>query len=274
MLTSNSSMSGDVRNKTLVRWQPLGEASVDVRVSDGVEILHEAPNEESAWVGRGPWRDLSAMERSTLSAQSLNTWFESLVTLDLSSDLLALAHETLIAPLTATNGARNDSLVKAIAHFRHCLRDALIGAGIKLDTAGPADVIVNPPGMRSTAYDYDEGLPRGLHIDNHQSLPLHKRADSFVLASMNIGWQSRYLHFVPAPMSTLLHKLELPETCGLLPREIKDLYFQRFSRDPIVKVTIPPGTVYLLQTQNYIHDGETAPGTIPDVVFLMMGNPS
>lgn len=258
------------RSLGLVAWDG---TSVDVKASNGVDVLYEHPQKETAWVGRGPWRDLSVTERNALFAPCLNSWAENLVVIDLSSDLLSLAQKMLLEPFTTTSGAHNDSLVKAIGHFRHSFCDSLKAAGFDLDTAGPADLIVNQPGMQSTAYDYQQDRSRGLHIDNHQSLPLTKRSDAFVLASINIGWQPRYLHVLPAPISTLLHRLDLSESSDLLPRQIKDLYLQRFSDGPLLRVTIPPGTSYLLQTQSYIHDGETLSGSMPDVVFLMMGNP-
>lgn len=252
----------------------LDQTAVEVKASNGVEVLYDNQNEELAWVGRGPWRDLVEMEQHALFTSSRDSWADNLVLLDLSTDLLAHAQKVLLEPLTTTSGTQNDSLAKAIGHFRHCFCDSLKMAGFKLDTAGPADLIVNQPGMQSTAYDYEQDRSRGLHIDNHQSLPLTKRGESFVLASINIGWQPRYLHFLPTPISTLLHRLELSAPRGLLPREIKDLYLRQYPNDPIFRVTIPPATSYLLRTQNYIHDGETLSGTMPDVVFLMMGNPA
>lgn len=246
--------------------------SVEVKVSNGVEVLNESDKEDVGWVARGPWRDLLAIEKSSLFIKSSTRWSNHLILVDLSSDLLKFAQHTLIEPLAATSGAHNDSLVKAIHHFRQYFCDALSAAGFKLDSAGPADLIVNPPGARSTAYDYGQDRPKGLHIDNHQAFPLESRESSFVLASINIGWQPRYLHFLPASVLTLLNRLNLPISCGLLPRELKNTYLRTYSNDPILRVTVPPGTAYLLRTQNCIHDGATLSGEIPDVVFLMMGN--
>lgn len=260
------------RNKSL-DLLALSQIAVEVKASNGVEVLHENQNGEPAWVGRGPWRDLAEMEQHALFTSSRNGWADNLVVLDSSADLLAHAKNVLLETLTTTSGTHNDSLAKAIKHFRRCFCESLRLIGFNLDTAGPADLIVNQPGMRSTAYDYEQDRSRGLHIDNHQSFPLTKRAESFVLASINIGWQPRYLHFLPTPISTLLYRLELSASCGLRPCEIKDLYLRQCPNDPIFRVTIPPGTSYLLRTQNYIHDAETLSGAMPDVVFLMMGNP-
>ena len=86
--------------------------------------------------------------------------------------------------------------MKAINGFRQCFRDALKATGFNIDTAGPADLIVNPPGMRTTAYNYEHDRPMGLHIDNHQAFPLNRReTHSFLQVSILDGNRDIFISY-------------------------------------------------------------------------------
>lgn len=252
----------------------LGAApDAEVVLSDGVETLYNEHDLGAvAWVARGPWRPPSLAERAALLAEASPRWADHLVLVPLPPELLTFAHRALVEPLAATSGARNDALARAIRDFRTSFRKALHAAGYALDDAGPADVVVNRPNLRSTAYDYARDRMVGLHIDNHQALPLEERARSFILSNINIGWNPRYVDVIPASVATLLAASGLGPSCDLAPREIKDAYLRASPETPVVRVTVPPGTAYLLNTQNCIHDGATPPGDAPDVAFLAMGN--
>lgn len=248
-------------------------SNTDVMLSSGVEMLYdEEGREATAWVARGPWRSPVITEWAALLAEAPPRWADHFVLVELPPELLDFAHRAVIEPLAATSGARNDALAHAIGDFRTAFRKALHDAGYVLDDAGPADVVVNRPGMRSTAYDYTRDRLIGLHIDNHQAFPLGERARSFTLANINIGWKPRYVDIVPASVQTLLTSCGLDISCGLTPREVKDIYLRAAQDSPVVRVTVPPGTAYLLNTQNCIHDGASPPGDVPDVAFLAMGN--
>ena len=240
-------------------------------ISSGVEALNA---EGTAWVARGPWSPLGAIEQEALKRAQRAHWSRGLSLTALDGALLASAHANLIDRLAVTKGGENEELGAAIADFRQSFLAALASRGFQLGTEGPADLIVNPPDVASTAYDYANDKMIGLHIDNHESLPLDGRDRALILAHMNIGWCDRFLHVIPTPLLALIRALELDPACGMAPREIKDELFRRWSDAPVLRIRIPPGTAYLLNTQNAIHDGSTSPGEVPDVAFLMMGRPT
>ena len=258
-----------------VRILLMDGVGVEFFVSDGVEALWDDGTEGAAWVAQQPWRHLSADERAALVTGIKGRLSDQLVVVAVQPALLKEAHQALLAPLASSNGQGNAGLSAAIQAFRAGFRSSLAARGLQLDEAGPADLIINRPGVPSTAYDYTRNRFMGLHVDNHQDLPLDQRAQAFVLANLNIGWGPRYIDFVPASVAALLTATRL-DIGGYTPhpREIKDAYLRAEFRTPVVRVALPPGTAYLLNTQNCIHDGATPPGEAPDAAFLMMGNAS
>lgn len=264
-----SSTSGQNATKII----PVNIAQIDISASDGVEQFYTDSAEDTPWVPRPPWRMLSAGERAALVVDKVDRWADHLVLIELPVGLLQLAQTSLVERLAGTDGGRNDDLIDAIQVFRVHFVQALAEGGLLLDEVGPADLIVNRPGSPSTAYDYQRDRIIGLHIDNHQAMPLDSRSGSYTLANMNIGWRERYLHVVPLSLAGLLKDIGEGVSSQLLPRQIKDAYLGRDPQTAILRITIPPGVAYLLNTQNVIHDGATPSGDVPDVAFLTMGNP-
>jgi hypothetical protein len=251
----------------------IGQTNLKISVSDGVDMLWDDGAEGAAWAARNSWRLPTEPERAVLIAGTAARPENSLIVVSLPSQLLQQAQRTLLGGLSRSNGYVNLALAAAVQDFRISFREALAEHGIHIDDAGPTDLIVNRPGQRSTAYDYARHRLVGLHIDNHQSLPLDQRGRAFVLANINVGWQSRYLDFIPASVAALQAALpDVDANSAWLPRDIKDAYLRARPESQVVRVTLPPGTAYLLNTQNCIHDGATAPGEVPDAAFLMMGN--
>lgn len=243
-------------------WTP------SVSQSTGVERL-DGRTAASAWTSSAPWVQL---ETCILARDRAQDWPVDLNILKLPDALLAHAHGMLIPMLTRTSGRGDAELAQAIAGFREDFLKALALEGYRMDSAGPADLIVHQPGRRSTAYDYGADELIGLHIDNHQNLPLGGRARALVLANINIGWRERYLDVVPRDVESLCRSIDADPSGDLLPREIKTRFLSSHPLTPVLRVTLPPGVAYLLNTQNYIHDGATPDGDVPDICFLTMGN--
>ncbi|MDR3592452.1 MAG: hypothetical protein P4N41_22570 [Negativicutes bacterium] len=244
--------------------------ALSIAASSGVERVYA--DGRPAWVARAPWQPLLASQLSGLEV-AVEAWAAHLVIVALPDTLLQRGRNELIEALVQTSGQGDEELAALIGEFRKAFRQALADKGFSLDESGPADLIVNKPGVRSTAYDYDHDRVIGLHIDNHQKMPLNERRRSYTLANLNIGWNDRFLDFIPHSVSSLLSLTGEGSDTAKLPRDIKDAFFTSLVDTPVIRVVIPPGTAYLLNTQNCIHDGATPPGEMPDVAFLMMGYP-
>lgn len=253
-----------------MRINTVGDVDVPLAVSSGVLLLREG--EVPAWLPCEPWHPLSKEDVAEIAVGSSEHWPNDLTLVRVPDSLVEFARCELVERLAVSKGGENDSLARSIASFRTHFCSLLKDSGFGLDDAGPADLVVNPPGVESTAYDYENHRLIGLHIDDHQSLSFERRDEAQILANLNIGWCERHLYVHLRDFSEIIDDLGL-QGHSLAPREIKDLYFRRHPESMILRVTIPPAVAYLLNTQNCIHDGATPPGDLPDVTFHAMGYP-
>ncbi len=134
------------------------------------------------------------------------------------------------------------------------------------------ELMINPPHLDSTSYDYENGRFIGLHIDTHQSLSLHERGKGFQLCGINLGESERYFYFIDLTVEEMYQKLgitEFEEYSKI--KKLTEKFLSSFPDYPIYRVTIKPNQAYLALTQNIIHDGASNQQGNPDISFFLAG---
>jgi hypothetical protein len=218
----------------------------------------------TAWYARGPWREwrTAAVPGGEILLASFGAEF------------VERAHETVIPLLARSGGERGAALTEAMRELRERLHAQLDVLGVRLGTDGPADVIVTPPGAESTSFNYAERRYMGLHIDQHEGLPLARRGQARRLCLVNVGWRHRYLYVYQYRV------MDLCRAMGITPgggdqepgsREVTARYFAAHRNAGILRIRIEPGSGYLLNAQDLVHDGAAPPGDAPAVAFHSMG---
>lgn len=144
-------------------------------------------------------------------------------------------------------------------------------SGLKLEHLYARELIINPPGLDSTAFNHDKKLSIGLHIDTHNVQDFKKRTEGFQLLAINIGKNKRYFYFSNKTVNEYLNKLGKTDKDYKFIRELKNDYLLNFPKTRIYRMTIPPNHAYSAVTQNIIHDGATNDEGDVDVVLLIAG---
>ncbi|QFG24616.1 hypothetical protein [Actinomadura sp. WMMB 499] len=245
----------------------------DLEISPGVRRLPDAPGApaaSTARTARPSWRPLTPRETATLrpAVPHVGAPHERLTVFDIGAATLAACRAEVLPPLA---GDGPDALAGAVRTSRDRVLEVLTRrTGFVCDRVRTADAVVHAPGRPSTAFNYDEGVYMGLHIDNQQALPLDERDRSFLLASVNIGFRERYLQFVNLRVRDLMAMVEksgreVPKTA----RALKNAFFDACPDYPVLRVTLRPGQAYLVNTQDVLHDGATNDQGMPDVSLLM-----
>lgn len=224
----------------------------------------------SSWYARGPWHELEpacdpggAPERG-----------EAILLASFGATFLARARETVIPLLARGRGDRDRGLAAAVGELRELLQGGLAGLGVKHGVDGPGAVIVTPPGAESTAFNYAEGRYMGLHIDQHDGLPLDRRDEARRLCLVNIGWQHRYVHIYPYHLLDLCHAVGVSPRVGdqdPRPRGVTARYFAAQQDAEILRIRIEPGSGYLINAQDLEHDGAVPEGNVPAVALHSLG---
>ncbi|MFD9970798.1 hypothetical protein ACFWYA_22100 [Streptomyces sp. NPDC059011] len=191
----------------------------------------------------------------------------------MGGDALHLARRELL-PAVAGGGPAHRRV--ALGRVRSGM-EAHLGReyGIRCHDRGPADCVVHRPGLVSTAFDFDSGHFVGLHIDNHQRLPLGHRDRSHVLFAVNVGLSHRYVVFVPQTVKGLLGRLGKLTESGLDETDsvaLKEEFLVTYADEPVLRIRLEPGDAYLCSPQNLIHDGATNESGSADVAVLMSGD--
>jgi hypothetical protein len=219
-----------------------------------------------SWYPAEPWSEPAAFSQATA--------IDEVLLLDLGAEIVATAHETLVPLLAQANGPASETLAGAVREFRKDLHAALSDLGVPLGSDGPSDVIVTPPGYASTSFNYAERRYMGLHVDQHDGLPLGQRSEARRLCVLNIGWAHRYLNVYPYRLTDLCQAagVELGLDGGGLPsREVTARFFAGHGEARILRIRLEPGQGYVFNTQDVVHDGATPDGDVPGVAFHSMG---
>lgn len=134
------------------------------------------------------------------------------------------------------------------------------------------ELMVNPPHLDSTSYDYENEKFIGLHIDTHQKLNLEDRGKGFQLCGINLGESERYFYFVDLTVEEMCKKLEIEDLQEYSKiKKLTEKFLSTFPDYPIYRVTVKPNQAYIALTQNIIHDGASNRDGNPDIAFFLAG---
>ena len=203
--------------------------------------------------------------------------YDAVTVIRLPSGLLEWFWARTAATVCIPDRATPEQRQTALWEFAHEVSGALESASAILTTRlRSCDVQVTPTGSRSTGYDYRAGRYVGLHIDNHDRLPLGERRNAFQVLGLNLGSAERHLLIVNLAVPELLARIgsdldDGEERYRQISRLTTD-FFRSNPHYPVVRVTLPPGTAYILVTQYVIHDGGANTSGQPDVAFLLGGH--
>ena len=225
----------------------------------------------AAWYALEPWRE---QRQATCDRAAAASPADEILLASFGADLLERAHETVIPLLARADGERNLALTSAMSELRERLHEQLAALGVQLGTDGPADVIVTPPGAESTSFNYVERRYMGLHIDQHDGLPLARRGQARPLCLMNVGWRHRYVYVYPYRVMDLCHAIGItPDSDDQVTRsrEVTARYFAAHQDAGILRIRIEPGSGYVMNAQDLVHDGAAPGGNSPAVAFHSMG---
>jgi len=92
---------------------------------------------------------------------------------------------------------KNDIREKVIKNFsEEAIKRLETYSSIKLLNLYSYELMFNPSGLNSTAYNHKLDTPIGLHIDTHNVKELYLRQEGFQLLSINLGHSERYFYFI------------------------------------------------------------------------------
>jgi hypothetical protein len=164
-------------------------------------------------------------------------------------------------------------LSQAVHGLRERVHRALDQLGVAMMQDGPADVIVTPPSQPSTSFDFARRRYVGLHVDQHDHLPLSRRGEARRLCVTNIGWTDRYLNVYPYRLVDLCKALGVTPGSGEPEsHQVTDRFFAAHVDAGVLRVRLAPGQGYAFNTQELPHDGTTPAGRYPGVAFHSMGS--
>jgi hypothetical protein len=247
----------------LVQWLTEGDGPpIPVFANGGVSPEAVDEPQGPRFVPRPDWRPLSASEKEVLFDRRPVPLAEAVTLVRLNPKLREWFwdHTAPIAcmPDRSTPDERRDALLS----FSQRVASLLPSSGLRVVSQRSCDVQITPPGKTSTAFNHQASRYVGMHIDNHDHLPLAARRDAFQLLAINLGEADRYLQFVNLGMNDLVARAGTDVT-------IADERYQqeawRLTRDffkanadyPLVRLTLPPDHGYVAVTQYLIHDGAT-----------------
>lgn len=233
--------------------------------------LPEKGGTAPSWYATGPWHEPAVRARAGAAPGMAGVHEILLATF--SAELIALAHKEVIPLVARSSREPSDALGDGLRRLRERLHAELSELGVGLGHAGPTDIIITPPGFPSTSFNYAERRYMGLHVDQHDGLPLSRRGLARRLCVVNVGWCHRYLNVFPHRVTDMCQALGLPlEGDSELPsREVTARYFAARPESGVLRIELAPGQGYVFNTQDLPHDGSTPQGESPGVAFHAMG---
>jgi hypothetical protein len=255
--------------RVVLQALPDNQNALAVRCNSGT-IRISSP-EGNLYIPRDDWGEPQPMEQAIV-ASPLS---DGVTAFHLGTDLVsALRRElpSLLDPVSATTDFRSQRL----SSFGREVVARLTEAGIETLEFRVCNVAVNKPGVRSTGQDFATNAKVGLHIDNHDKLPLSQRKMAVQLLALNCGSSQRHFNFLDLPVEELARRtgthLDHPsEDLSQASLRLKDQFLMENPDYPITSVCLPPGYAYIATPQNIIHDGAASNGNVADVAFLMLG---
>lgn len=262
-----------MRDISLCWERPELEGRVAVEVSTGVreESLDDG---ELRYTPTPDWRAISADEREALRGTTTGSRADAVRIFETEPSLGDEFWRDVAPVACFADSCSPEERAARLWRFGRRLAAAL---GLAADAPlRSCDVQVTPANSASTGYDYERRRFVGLHIDNHDKLPLGARGGAFRLACLNVGPAVRYLHFVNLGVPRLLAAVggdDAATDARFRPiRRLTSEFFRAHPDYPVVRISLPPNTGYVAVTQYLIHDGATNSEGRPDVAFLLGGD--
>ncbi len=131
-------------------------------------------------------------------------------------------------------------------------------------------VCINSPGKTCTTIDTKHSLHIGLHLDNFDRLPIMDREQSRNRVSVNLGRGDRWLYFGATTLIAMARASSAPPAESH--QSVIKIFFRRHPEQPIFRVRIAPGEVYIAPSENIVHDGYTIGNPHPDISFTFLGD--
>jgi hypothetical protein len=246
-----------------------------VALNSGVRAERAEGEETPRFFPHDDWHSATAEEQDRLLATRATPLPDAVTVLALDPDLRERFWEDVAPLVCLPDQVSAAERQRCLWDFGRRVADALARPGLEAVSLRSCDVQVTPPHHNSTGYDYRNGRHVGLHIDNHDRLPLLHRRGAFQLVCLNLGPVERYLQFVNLAVPDLLAALGCDAAAAegryASIRHLVAEFFQAFPDYPVVRVTLPPDHAYVAVTQYVIHDGATNTLGQPDVAFLLGG---
>lgn len=255
-------------HRYMVQAVGVGDPSCATMVNDGVYLDRDARTVR--YLPRENWSEPKRPQIRPSEALSLEGRV-TLAALDASLVSEFRVKLPLLLDASGDDGVRADFLQQ----FGKRVEAALGAIGMIAESVRVCNVAVNPPGTRSTGKDFVTHEYVGLHIDNHDRLPLASRRTAIQLMTLNCGRSTRYFHFIDLPVEELAKILHSPlddpqEDRATACDALKNKFLESYPDYPVTRVALPPGSLYVTTPQDIIHDG--AGGNVDaDVAFLMLG---
>ncbi len=239
-------------------------------LSEGVEAVN------NMYLPKEVYRDLSSEELKTLVYCELTECPANNITVFSIDTKFQKELFNTIIPVLLQSDTTVDKKKDLLRAFSHKLANRIeLTSNIRLIEYRSSDLQITPHKSRSTAYNYAEQCFMGLHLDNHQLLPLMQRELGFQVLGINMGKCVRYFHFVNLSAPTIFEMLtRFEKTLKIEPSEISKLtssFFDMFPDYPVVRLSLKPGEAYIATTQYIIHDGATNKGNELDIALLISG---
>lgn len=263
-------MSAMLSEGIFVHFFPKNDvSSIFIEIAPGTECV-ESIEQENCLFAKQDWRLIESHENNVLRSDKFNV--SDIYLISLPKDKIQIFQTAIISSISKKD--YQETLRLTIEQFSRSAVSWLnsLGLPFKYNYLG-ADLAFAPSGLRSTAFDRFNRIYKGLHIDDHEKLPFDRRHETFILFNINLGTTTRYFQFVNqnvlGSIKMLRNKYPNEDIESWSTYKVKDLFFLHHSEYPIIRAVLPPGSAYLCQTQNVIHDGSTNDQGVTDISLLI-----
>lgn len=262
----------------LVQWLTPDDGPPIPVVANGGVFAEEVDQPQGPrFVPRPDWRSLSVSEKEALFDARSVPLADAITVVRLNPELREWFWDHTAPISCMPDRATPEERQQALWSFSERVAADLPSSGLRVVSLRSCDVQITPPGKTSTAYNHRSAHYIGMHIDNHDRLPLAGRRDAFQLLAINLGESDRYLQFVNLGIGDLLARVGTDESVAdeRYQQEVwrlKGDFFRTNPDYPVIRVTLPPDYGYVAVTQYLIHDGATNTQGHVDVALLLAGH--
>jgi hypothetical protein len=205
---------------------------------------------DDAMVPKGPWQPLTSSEMSTLFHLT-HEWehHRSVAILKSGAGLQSLVAKEQLATKDLQRINFPDvskAIVSALAEECEFAPDYVCHG-----------IAVNDPDMLTVSINKAIGTLVGLHVDFWEGMPLAQRHTSGNRISINLGPSPRHIFFVPTTLEDMALLLQSERGMQVDLPYLPDIFMRQFADFPVIRCRLPPGTSYILPTENMLHDGST-----------------